>query len=383
MSSTALPERITQARELAGQTKTELAEKLGVSVAAVSQWEDGSKTPTAENLVAIGRVLDVPVALLLKPIPEQVARRGPISFRARSVAKTRLLRRQAQRLAEMVAEAFIWLEQWVSFPNAPLPEIAPGSSPEDAATACRRAWGLGDRPIAKLGELLESKGVRLCSASFGDVRFDAYSCVVSGRPFAFLGDEKQDRARSRFDAGHEVGHLLLHRHYSDDELEAAGQEAEGQANAFASAFLMPAATFSRDVVDPSLEGFKRLKPKWGVSIQAMVRRARDLGLITEETYERHFRNIGAAGWRRAKGEPLDEVVPPTNRSLGRKSLELLSGSNRIRPWEIPEELPLPDRVLESVFGANLRAMVPEELNNVIVLKSFGQPGRAPDTASSD
>jgi len=380
---TALPERITQARELAGQTKTELAERLDVSVAAVSQWEDGSKNPTAENLVAIGRALDVPVALLLKPIPGEVSRRGPISFRARSAAKTRLLRRQAQRLAEMVAEAFIWLEQWVSFPNAPLPEIAADSSPEDAATACRRAWGLGDRPIAKLGELLESKGVRLCSAGFGDTRFDAYSCVVSGRAFAFLGDEKEDRARSRFDAGHEVGHLLLHRHYSDDELEAAGQEAEKQANAFASAFLMPAETFARDVVDPSLEGFKRLKPKWGVSIQAMVRRARDLGLITEDTYERHFRNIGAAGWRRAKGEPLDEVVPPTNRSLGRKSLELLSGSDRIKPWEIPGELPLPDRVLQSVFGADLRAMVPEELNNVIVLKSFGQPEQAPDTARSD
>jgi hypothetical protein len=146
---------------------------------------------------------------------------------------------------------------------------------------------------------------------------------------------------------------------------------------------MPAETFARDVVDPSLEGFKRLKPKWGVSIQAMVRRARDLGLITEDTYERHFRNIGAAGWRRAKGEPLDEVVPPTNRSLGRKSLELLSGSNRIRPWEISGELPLPDRVLQSVFGADLRAMVPEELNNVIVLKSFGHPERAPDTTKNE
>jgi Zn-dependent peptidase ImmA (M78 family)/DNA-binding XRE family transcriptional regulator len=372
MMSAALPERITQARELAGQTKTDLAEKLDVSVAAVSQWEDGSKNPTPENLIAIGRAVNVPVALLLKRIPEEVVRRGPISFRARSAAKTRLLRRQAQRLAEMVAEAFIWLEQWVAFPNAPLPDLAPGASPEEAAMACRRAWGLGDRPIAKLGELLESKGVRLCSAGFGDVRFDAYSCVVSGRAFAFLGDEKQDRARSRFDAGHELGHLLIHRHYSDDELEGAGQEAERQADAFASAFLMPAETFSSDVRDTSLEGFKRLKPKWGVSIQAMVRRAKDLGLISEETYEKHCRHIAAAGWRRAKAEPLDEVVPATTRSLGRKSLELLSASNKIKPWEIPGELPLPDMVLQSVFGADLRAMVPDELNNVIVLGTFSQ-----------
>src|SRR5438105_1940142 len=120
--STALPERITQARELAGLTKTDLAGKLDVSVAAVTQWENGTKNPTPENLLALGQVLNVPVALLLLPIPEQLLRRGPITFRARSAAKTRLLRRRAERLAEMVAEAFIWLEQWVSFPNAPLPE---------------------------------------------------------------------------------------------------------------------------------------------------------------------------------------------------------------------------------------------------------------------
>jgi len=381
--NTAFPERITQARELAGQTKTDLAGRLGKSVAAVSQWENGSKHPTPENLLTISQVLRVPMALFFTAIPTELARRGPITFRARSAAKTCLLRRQAQRLAEMVAEAYIWLEKWVSFPTASLPEIVWNDDPERAAGECRRFWGLGDRPIAKLGELLESKGIRLCSAAFGDVRFDAYSCIVSGRPFAFLGIEKQDRARSRFDAAHELGHLLVHQHFSDDEIEQAGKEVERQADAFASAFMMPAETFSRDVVDTSLDGFKRLKPKWGMSIQAMVRRAKDLELISEERYERHCRSISAAGWRRAKGEPLDEVVPLTTRSLGKKSLELLKASNKIKPWEISGELPLPESVLESVFDANLKAMVPEELDNVIVLQNFStatpllDPGDAP------
>jgi Zn-dependent peptidase ImmA (M78 family)/DNA-binding XRE family transcriptional regulator len=375
----ALPERITQARELSGLTKTDLADRLKVSVAAVSQWENGSKTPTDENLFSICRVLNVPMALLLTPVPKEISRRGPLTFRATSAVKTALLRRQAQRLSEMVAEAFIWLEKWVSFPNAMLPELSSLTDPEQAAVECRRAWGLGDRPIAKLGELLESKGIRLCSAAFGDVRFDAYSCIISGRAFAILGNEKQDRARSRFDAAHELGHLLMHQHYSDDELEQIEQEVEKQANAFASAFLMPAETFSRDVLDTRLDGFKRLKPKWGVSIQAMVRRARDLELITEETYERHFRNMSAQGWRRAKGEPLDETVPLTNRSLGKKSLELLNASNKIKPWEIAGELPLPDNVLESVFDTNLKTLVPDELNQVIVRGVFPQPdSRSPN-----
>ena len=84
-----------------------------------------------------------------------------------------------------------------------------------------------------------------------------------------------------------------------------------------------------------------------------------------------------------KGEPLDEVVPVMSRSLGRKSLELLSASNKIKPWEIPGELPLPDRVLQSVFGADLRAMVPDELNNVIVVESFGRPSQSANRVGNE
>ncbi|HEV2327507.1 MAG TPA: XRE family transcriptional regulator [Verrucomicrobiae bacterium] len=364
--NTAFPNRITQCRQLAGLSKTDLANKLNLSVAAISQWENGTKNPTTDNLVLISRELNIPMQLLLTPIPHEVSCRGPITFRARASVKTGILRRQAQSLAELAAEAFIWLEKRVSIPSAPMPEIAP-SEPEESADECRRVWGLGNRPISKLGELFESKGIRLCSASFGDTRFDAFSCILSGRTFVFLGTVKQDRARSRFDAAHELGHLVMHQHYSEEEFEKNAAELEKQANAFAASFLMPAETFSLDVVDASIEGFKRLKPKWGVSIQAMVMRAKDLELISEETYERHVRNMSTQGWRRARGEPLDNFVPEINRSVGKKSMELLTSGNSINLWDIPNELPLPDSILESVFEINLRAMVPKELDNIIVL----------------
>src|SRR5438270_66653 len=102
MMSTPIPQRITQARELAGQTKTELAEKLKVSVAAVSQWENGSKNPADDNLICISRTLSVPLALLFIAIPKELSCRGPLTFRAHSASKTSL-RKRAQRLAEMVA----------------------------------------------------------------------------------------------------------------------------------------------------------------------------------------------------------------------------------------------------------------------------------------
>lgn len=379
--NTAYPERIAQVRELAGFSKTDLAEKLNVSVAAVSQWENGAKHPSMENLLALSVATNVQFQLLFTEIPRELLSRGPITFRARAAAKTNRLRKQAQRFAEMAAETFIWLERWVSFPLLSLPEISLDASPESAAKECRRAWGLGDRPISKLGELFESKGIRLCAASFGDVSMDAFSCVIGGRAFAFLGNQSKDRARCRFDAAHELGHLLRHQHLSDEDLAASEKCVEIEAHDFASCFLLPADTFSKDILDTSLEGFKRLKPKWGVSVAAMVRRAHSLGLISDATYDRHFRQMGALGWRRAKGEPMDDMVPPVNRILGKRSLELLQNGNQVKPWEITEALPLPVTILQSVFDADLEKAVPEELNNVIMLSDFLPAKSRPNAAA--
>src|ERR1700728_162939 len=168
--TTANPERIAQVREFAGFSKTDLAQKLKVSVAAVSQWEDGSKNPTTENLVSIAQALSVDVKLLMKPVPSVVlTRRGPTIFRAQSAAKTAQMKRRANRFAEMASELFMMLEKWVSFPQIELPSVLPANI-ERAAASCRKTWGLGNLPITNLGELFESKGIRLCTAEFGDDR---------------------------------------------------------------------------------------------------------------------------------------------------------------------------------------------------------------------
>src|SRR2546423_6134254 len=239
----ASPERITQARELTGLSKTELAELLDVTPAAVAQWERGAKHPTAENIAALARHLGVPMTMLLKERPAELLRKGPLTFRAWASAKTRRANRKAQRLAELIAEVFLWLEEKISFPKPEFPEFEHRELANkrilEIATLCRRAWHLGDLPILKLGELLESKGIVLSTATFGDDRFDAFSCIVNGRPFVLLGDDKQDRARSRFDTAHELGHLVLHQHWTEADFAKPEihKRIEKEANLFAAAFL--------------------------------------------------------------------------------------------------------------------------------------------------
>ncbi len=345
------PSRISQARELAGHSKTDLAEYLTVSPAAVAQWETGVKQPTAENVFGIAKFLSVPVTMLSKQMPQEISRKGPLSFRGWNSAQTRKINRQYERLAELIAESFMWLDSFVTFPNLSIPDTGTSSSIEEVATECRRAWGLGDRPLHKLGELLQSKGFAVVRCSIEDARLDGFSCVINGRPFIFLGAEKGDRARSRFDCAHELGHLILHQHFTEVEQRDRDthNKMEEEAHKFASAFLLPATTFGPDVTDPTLNGFLKLKPKWGVSVQAMVRRSLELGMISAIQYQELCRQVGYRGWRKPKGEPFDDVVPEVVTDLPRKSLELLEKNNVIRRWDVPSDLPFPKHILENLF----------------------------------
>ena len=359
-SGQVVPARLTQARELAGQSKTQVSVALKVSGAAVTQWERGVKRPTHENLAALSGHLGVPLSLFFRDLPLALDSRGPLSFRAWQSAGTRQANRKAARLAELTAEIFAWLNERVTLPAPvlPLPVSKQGGGPdanmdvEAAAKLTRQTWGLEERPLLKLGELLESRGIFLSPATFGDDRFDAFSCVLGGRPFIFLGNEKRDRARSRFDAAHELGHLVLHRHLDVEKLRepAAHALAEAQANRFASAFLLPATTFTPDVRETSLHGFLNLKPKWAVSVQSMVVRARELGLISPERYGELFKQMGWRRWRQAQGEPLDDQLPAIAGAFAPKSLRLLIQAGLVQAWEVPELLGLPLPVIKAVLG---------------------------------
>ncbi len=380
--SRSYPDRITQARELTGLTKTELAKMLDVTPAAVAQWESGAKHPTAENLAGIAHRLGMPISLLLKRKPAEVSHRGPLTFRAWSSAQTKKANRKARTYAELVTEVFLWLDERVSFPPLALPEppenengIYTAAQIIEVAEACRRSWALGDKPLLKLGELLESKGIVITAAQFDDQRFDAFSCIVSGRPFIFLGKEKGDRARSRFDAAHELGHLILHQHLTQTDLSVGEthKRVENEAHTFAKAFLMPPESFICDLVDLNLNGFLILKPKWGVSVQAMMRWARDLGKLSTEKYEELCRQVSMKGWRRAKGEPLDDMVPTINTSLGRRSFDLLRTAGYLNGYELPSIIPVPAGILCTVFGLSARDLEPApELGKIIHLEDFHQ-----------
>jgi Zn-dependent peptidase ImmA (M78 family) len=167
-------------------------------------------------------------------------------------------------------------------------------SPDQAAAFVRVRWGIGERPIGNMLNLLESKGVRVFSLAEETRHLDAYSFWRDGKqPYIFLNTLKTAE-RTRFDAAHELGHLVMHRHSG-----ATNPNAEIEANAFASAFLMPPVDLLAEIpVARSLEQIVAAKHRWGVSASALCYALNKHGRLTEWHYRSY--NIAIA---QMKDEP--------------------------------------------------------------------------------
>src|SRR5438874_1643181 len=89
----AFKHRLGQALRGIGTSQADLATAVNVTPAAVSQWLAGSKTPTRENIAAIGAYLEIPQEWLLfgvgKP-PEAILRAGRLEYRSSADWRFRL-----------------------------------------------------------------------------------------------------------------------------------------------------------------------------------------------------------------------------------------------------------------------------------------------------
>lgn len=308
------PLRLAQARRLRGLLKSELALAIGVTPAALSQFEAGANKPSPGTLSRLAIALGVPVTFLTHGREIFQVAEGEANFRSlRSTTKRE--RSQARAQVELLAEVVDLVERYLQLPAVNLSELA--NDPERAADAVREEWGLGFGPVADVVGLLERHGVIVARLPSESDRVDAFSCWIQGRPYVLLASNKQTADRSRFDAAHELGHLILH----PDALPGLG-EAELEAHRFAAAFLMPRTGIQTEL--PRRPDFGRLvdlKLRWRVSVQALIRRAHDLGVFSDAAYRRAYRQLGSQGWRTV--EPGD-VGPPEQPQLLLRSTSLLN-----------------------------------------------------------
>lgn len=341
--------RLSLARKRRKLTGKALAGLAGLSVVTISRLENGENEPDTDTIAKLARALRYPIEFFQGDDPGDIDTNS-VSFR--SLSKMSARERDAALAAGLLGlKVSDWVEREFSLPEPNLLELSYETDVDVAARSLRQHWGLGERPISSILGLLEVHGVRVFSLSEDTATVDAFSFWRNERPFIFLNRFKTPE-HSIFDAAHELGHLVLHKHAGPQPTRSA----EREANAFASAFLMPArdvrASMPRLI---SVDVITRAKKRWRVSAMALAYRLHSLRLLTDWQYKSICIELGRRGFRRA--EP-DGVEPEYSR-VWRKILQQLWHERRTKA-DIAQDLHLPLEELEALIWQPVTASAERE-----------------------
>ena len=157
--------------------------------------------------------------------------------------------------------------------------------------------------------------------NFGTPLIDGFCQHANDKvPALIFINSQQPKDRFRFSLAHEIAHLVMH--------QTPYPQQEAEANQFAAAFLMPASEIAHDFDLVSIRRLQELKSYWGVSMQALVYRAWQLGKMDDRQYKYFQIEMSKRGWR--KSEPLEPThlreEPTTLRDMVRAHINDLGYS---------------------------------------------------------
>ena len=348
--------RLKEARQSRGITAISLATILGVTRAAVSQYESDLQSPRPEIMDHICACLRFPEEFFTKPRTE---RDGAIYWRNQA-STTETARKAAKWKLNWLQDMVEYFGQYVDFPTVDFPAIDVPSDPlkltgidiENIATAVRKYWGLGDGPLPSVMTLLENNGVFISRDDLYVPSIDGLSRWSKGdqTPFCIVAAGKCSAARTNMDLLHELGHLILHRELDQRyvAMPLIHKVIEKQAFAFAGAFALPGESFSSDLYSLSIDSFIRLKRRWRISIAAMIKRCDDLGVTSESQSDKLSITLSTRGWRTE--EPLDDEIPVEQPQSIANALDIVVREGIRTKEQIISDLSLPPDDIESVCG---------------------------------
>jgi Zn-dependent peptidase ImmA (M78 family)/DNA-binding XRE family transcriptional regulator len=308
-------ERLKMARTMNGFSQRELAGRAGVTATAISKYERGVMVPGSGVLLRLSTALGVRVEYLMRPRVHSIHLTVPV-FRSAGLSE-----KEEAMVIEKVRE---WLERYIEVedlfdleqqarPSIPLGypiRITDMREVEQVAINLRRDWGLGIQPIESLTDLLEDKGIKVGAISAPD-SFDALVFWYNDTTPVIIIREGVAGDRQRFSIAHELGHLMVEPSQDLDK--------ERVAHRFAGAFLVPEEVARGELGESrkrlDLFELHLLKHRYGLSIQAWVHRAKDLGIIPDCEYRRIFDHLDTMGWR--KREPGDQIPPEEPKRMKR------------------------------------------------------------------
>ena len=292
------PDRLELARKRRGMTKVALAAEIGVTSRNLRRYQVDGLQPKMDCVEAMSLALDFPTDFFFATSLDEIMPDN-VSFRSLSRTPARI-RDIITAKCTLTLDLSEWLESEFQLANPVVPRYQVDDV-ELAAEDVRHRWVLGIQPIDDLLRVLERHGVHIFSLGNTSTDVDAVSFWNEGIPYIFLNMGKTPE-RTRMDAAHELGHLVLHAHGG----HIRDRNAEQEANAFASAFLMP----ERGVVagvhrGATIAEMIRLKRIWKVSLASLTYRLHRIGVLTRREYTSRFIEIGRNDFRKREPDGME------------------------------------------------------------------------------
>jgi Zn-dependent peptidase ImmA (M78 family)/transcriptional regulator with XRE-family HTH domain len=293
------PQMLIIARDSRGMTQKQLAAAANVAQGSVSKVENGQLEPSVEWIAAFAHALNYPPSFFAATADDRL----PVTFfrkqQALPASASKMIR-AATAIRRLHIEKLI---ESVDLPanNVPSVDVRGIQSAAHFARELRIAWRVPHGPIANMTELLEDNGVVVVGVDFSSDYISGLSVYEArgGTPPMMFVSKSVPGDRLRFTLAHELAHMVFHHH-----APSPGADCEDEADAFASEFLLP-----HDQVRglfPSrltLADLVQLKLQWGVSMQALLKRAQATGRVSENHATRLWRQISSLGYK--KREPVD------------------------------------------------------------------------------
>ncbi|WP_324675035.1 helix-turn-helix domain-containing protein [Mycobacterium sp. 663a-19] len=295
------PRMVTLVRESKSWSQGHLAEAAGVTQGYVSKVESGLVELIGERLSAIAVALECPEAVLGIRDAQQGTEVSCMFHRRRRSRMTASVAKRVEAVGHLTRISVDGLMEGLDYEcNLERMRLDDyGGDPARVATALRVRWGVPSGPIDDLHALMDDAGVVIVVRDFDAVAQDAFSTWPAGKAPLMVVRAGLSADRERFSICHEIGHVLMHVAPTDGQ--------EQQADAFAGEFLAPAAQIGPQLAGLTTRDFKRLmdlKQQWGLSIGALIQRAKTLKLISDRQFREFRVKLSQLGWNTVEPAPV-------------------------------------------------------------------------------
>lgn len=277
--------RLKSARIRAGLSMDELVERMGntISKNAISKYEQGKMMADSKVMSSLAKALDIKFDYFFRPFSIEI---GEIDFRKKSkLSKTELasIRQKASDLIERYIEVEQFLNIQFDFVN-PLQGtvIRSAEHVEVAAEKLLYEWKLSFNGLPNVIDMLEDHEIKVIEIEAHE-DFDGLSGWANGRYPVVVVNSTFPADRKRLTVLHELGHLLL-----SFDPQFTPRDIEHLCFQFGGALLIPRGTFKKEIGEIrsqfSIPELRLYKATYGISVQALMARAKQLNVISDAFY---------------------------------------------------------------------------------------------------